>query len=71
MAIRFSTKMKIESKNCNIPIYIFSKIEKKKFNINVLLFLFLSFKLRENKLWNSALIVLIFKSVNWLMVNDY
>ena len=41
MAIRFSTEMNIESKNCNITIFIYSKIEKKKFNTNVLLFVFL------------------------------
>ena len=38
MAIRFSTEMKIESKNCNIRIFIYSKIEKKKFSTNVLNF---------------------------------
>ena len=37
MAICFSTEMKIERKNCNIPIFIYSKIEKMKFNTNVLL----------------------------------
>ena len=47
MDIRFSTEMKIESKNCNIPISNYSKIEKKKFNTNALLFLFVLFKLRE------------------------
>ena len=41
MAIRFSAEMKIiESKNYNIAIFIYSKIEKKKFNTNVLLFIF-------------------------------
>ena len=30
MVIRFSTEMKIESKNCNIPIFIyFSKLKRK------------------------------------------
>ena len=38
MAIRFSTEVKIESKNCNIRIFIYSKIEKKKFSTNVLNF---------------------------------
>ena len=38
MAIRFSTEMKIEMKNCDIPIFIFSKIKKKKTNANVLPF---------------------------------
>ena len=32
MAIRFPTEMKMGSKNCNIPIFIYSKIEKKQFN---------------------------------------
>ena len=53
MAIRFSTETKSEKKNYNIAIFIYSKIEKKKFNTNVLhfiFFLFFSFKLRENKL---------------------
>ena len=40
MAIRFSVEMKIESKNYSIAIFIYSKIEKKKFNTNVLLFIF-------------------------------
>ena len=40
MAIRFSLEMKIESKNYSIAIFIYSKIEKKKFNTNVLLLLF-------------------------------
>ena len=40
MAIRFSAEMKIENKNYNIAIFIYSKIEKKKFNTNVLLFIF-------------------------------
>ena len=40
MAIRFSAVMKIESKNCNIAVFIYFKIEKKKFNTNVLLFAF-------------------------------
>ena len=39
MAIRFSREMKIESKNYNIAIFIYSKIEKKTFNTNVLLFI--------------------------------
>ena len=38
MSIGFSTEIKIESKNCNISIFIFSKIETKKFNTNVLIF---------------------------------
>ena len=50
MVIRFSTEMKIESKNCNIPIFIYSKIEKKKFNTNILLYGFFLFKLRENEM---------------------
>ena len=41
MAISFSAEMKIESKNYNIAIFIYSKIEKKKFNTNILLFIFL------------------------------
>ena len=40
MAIRFSVEMKIESKNCSIVIFIYSKIEKKKLNTNVLLLIF-------------------------------
>ena len=35
MAIRFSVEMKIESKNYSIAIFIYSKIEQKKFNTNV------------------------------------
>ena len=62
MAIRFSIEMKIHSKDCNIPIFIYSKIEKKKFNTNVLLFIFL-FKLHKNKMSNSFLIVFIFKLI--------
>ena len=50
MVVRFSTEMKIESKNCNIPIFIYSKIEKKKFNTNILLYGFFLFKLRENEM---------------------
>ena len=30
-----------------------------------------SFKLRQNKMWNSFLIVFIFKFVNWLILDDY
>ena len=48
MAIRFSAEMKIESKNYNVPILIYSKIEKKKFNTTYYFLLF-SFKLREKK----------------------
>ena len=33
--------MKIESKNYNIPILVYSKIEKKKFNTNMSLFILL------------------------------
>ena len=44
MAVCFSTEMKIESKNYNIPIFIYSKIEKKKFNTNVLLFFFVQIR---------------------------
>ena len=40
MAIRFSAEMEIESNNYNITIFIYSKIEKKKFNTNVSLFIF-------------------------------
>ena len=40
MVNRFSVEMKIESKNYSIAIFIYSKIEKKKFNTNVLLFIF-------------------------------
>ena len=71
MTICFSAEMQIESKNCNISIFIFSKIETKTSNTNVLLFAFFSFKLWESKMWNSFLIVLDIKFVNWLMVNDY
>ena len=71
MTICFSAEMQIESKNCNISIFIFSKIETKTSNTNVLLFFFFSFKLWESKMWNSFLIVLDIKFVNWLMVNDY
>ena len=39
MAIRFSAEMRIESKNYNVPIFIYSKIEKKKFKTNILLFI--------------------------------
>ena len=50
MTIRFSTEMKIESKNCNISIFIFSKIDTKKFDTNVLLsvFLFIQFTRKQN-----------------------
>ena len=41
MAIRFSTEMNIESKNFNITIFVYSKIEKRKFNTNLLLSVFL------------------------------
>ena len=37
MIILFSAQLKIESKNCNIPIFIYLKIENKKFNTNVLI----------------------------------
>ena len=37
MTILFSAQLKIESKNCNIPIFIYLKIENKKFNTNVLI----------------------------------
>ena len=37
----FSTEMKIESKNYNIPILIYPKTVKKKFNTNVLHYFFL------------------------------
>ena len=40
MTICFSAEMQIESKNCNISIFIFSKIETKTSNTNVLLFVF-------------------------------
>ena len=36
MTILFSAQLKIESKNCNISIFIYLKIENKKFNTNVL-----------------------------------
>ena len=36
MTILFSAQLKIESKNCNIPIFIYLKTENKKFNTNVL-----------------------------------
>ena len=36
----FPTEIKIGSKNCNIQIFIYFKIEKKKFNNNLLLFVF-------------------------------
>ena len=39
MAIRFSMEMKIESKNYDNAIFIYSKIEKKRFNTNALLFI--------------------------------
>ena len=72
MAIRFSAEIKIESKNYNIAIFIYSKIEKKKFNTNGrITFHFFSFKLWEIKMCNSFLIVFNFKFVYWLMVNDY
>ena len=41
MTIRFSAEMKIESKNYNIPTFIYSKIEKTKFNTNMLVFILL------------------------------
>ena len=50
MANRSSVEMKIESKNYSIAAFIYFKTEKKKFNTNVLLFIFFSFKLRENKM---------------------
>ena len=53
--LQFSFVPKLKRKNLK-PTYYFS---------------FFSFKLRENKMWNSFLIVFIFKFVNWLMVNDY
>ena len=62
--------MEIESKNYNIVILIYSKIENKKFNTNILLFSFF-IVIQENEMWNSFLIVFIFNFVNWLMVNDY
>ena len=71
MTIPFSTEMKIESKNCIVSIFIFSEIKTKKFNTNILLFFFFSFKWPENKMRNSLLIVLIFKFGNRLMINDY
>ena len=71
MAISFSTEMNIESKNCNITIFIYSKIEKKKFNTNVLLSVFFNPNYEKNKMSNSFLIVFIFTFVNWLMVNYY
>ena len=40
MTIRFSAEMKIESNNYKIAIFIYFKIKKKKFNTNVLLFIF-------------------------------
>ena len=40
MALRFSTKMKIKIKNYNIPIFIYFKIAKKKFNTNLLIVCF-------------------------------
>ena len=49
MVSHFSAEMKIESKNYNIAIFIYSKIEKKKFNAKYY-FLFFSFKLRESKM---------------------
>ena len=49
MAIRFPAEMKIESKNYNIAIFIYSKIEKKNLTPTYY-FLFFSFKLRENKM---------------------
>ena len=69
MAVCFSTEMKIESKNYNIPIFIYSKIEKKKFNTTY--YSFFSFKLGENKMWNFFLIIFIRKFVNWVMINDH
>ena len=38
ITIRFSAKLRIESGNYETPVFIYSKIEKKKFNINLLLF---------------------------------
>ena len=40
-AIHFSAEMKIESKAYNIPIFIYSKIEKMKFNTYMFHFLLL------------------------------
>ena len=65
MTILFSAQLKIESKNCNIPIFIYLKIENKKFNTNVLVLK------KSNKMWKFFLIVFIFNFVNWLMVNHY
>ena len=62
--------MEIESKNYNIVILIYSKIENKKFNTNILLLSFF-IQIQENEMWNSFLIVFIFNFINWLMVNDY
>ena len=40
MTIRFSAEMKIENKIYNIAVFIYSKIQKKKFNTNVLPLIF-------------------------------
>ena len=40
MVIRFSAEIKIESQNYSIAIFIYSKIEKEKFNTSVLLLIF-------------------------------
>ena len=70
MAIRFSAEIKIENKNHNIAISFTPKLKRKKI-IPTYYFSFFSFKLQENTMWNSFLIVSVFKFVNWLMVNDY
>ena len=40
ITIRFSAKLRIESGNYETPVFIYSKIEKKKFNTNLLPFLY-------------------------------
>ena len=40
MTIRFSAEMKIEIKNYNFQLFVYSKIEKKKSDTNVLVFIF-------------------------------
>ena len=50
MAIRFSAEIKIESKIYNIAIFIYSQIEKKKFNTNALLFIHFFFNSNYEKI---------------------
>ena len=68
MVIHFFAEMKIESKNYNIPIFIYSKIEEKKFNTNLLLFISHS-NYKKTKQEIYFLWFLFSSLLIWLMVN--